>query len=103
MVTTPSPPRASAASISAKPGSFSEIFEEFADGRSPRAIAKQLNIDHFPGPDGRPWGDTTIRGQADRGTRILNNALYVGRLEWTGAATSRVRAPQTGRAAQPSE
>ncbi len=32
------------------------IFEEFADGRSPRTIAKQLNIEHVPGPDGRPLG-----------------------------------------------
>ena len=71
------------------------IFEEFADGRSPRAIAKQLNIDHFPGPDGRPWGDTTIRGQADRGTGILNNALYVGRLEWDRC--SYIKGPRTGK------
>ena len=40
-----------------------------------------------PGPGGRPGGDTTIRGQADRGTGILNNALYVGRLDGTAART----------------
>src|SRR5258706_129502 len=58
------------------------IFREFADGTSPRALAKRLNQEHVPGPGGRPWGDTTIRGQAERGTGILNNALYAGRLEW---------------------
>jgi site-specific DNA recombinase len=51
------------------------IFEEFAAGRSPRAIARQLNLEFVPGPGGRPWGDTTIRGQVERGTGILNNAL----------------------------
>ncbi len=58
------------------------IFEAYADGESPRAIAKRLNADGVPGPEGRPWRDTTIRGQADRGTGLLNNAVYVGRLEW---------------------
>ena len=28
------------------------------------------------------WGDTTIRGHVNRGTGILNNELYVGRLVW---------------------
>lgn len=30
------------------------IFRHFADGVSPRAIAKQLNAAKVPGPDGRP-------------------------------------------------
>src|SRR5262249_27277787 len=71
------------------------IFTEFANGQSPRAIAKQLNAEGVPGPDGRPWGDTTIRGQADRGTGLLNNALYVGRLEWNRC--SYVKDPRTGK------
>jgi site-specific DNA recombinase len=50
------------------------IFALFAAGTSPRAIAKQLNAEGVPGPDGRAWRDTTIRGQLDRGTGILNNA-----------------------------
>src|SRR6185312_8958152 len=54
------------------------IFEEFAAGRSPRAIARQLNLEGIAGPAGRLWGGTTIRGQVERGTGILNNALYVG-------------------------
>jgi len=37
------------------------IFEAFAGGMSPRAIAKQLNAESIPGPGGRPWRDTTIR------------------------------------------
>ena len=40
------------------------IFEAFAAGRPPRAIARELNIESVPGPGGRPWSDTTIRGHA---------------------------------------
>ncbi len=71
------------------------IFEAFAAGRSPRAIAKDLNAEGVPGPKGRAWRDTTIRGQVERGTGILNNALYVGRLEWNRC--SYVKNPATGR------
>jgi site-specific DNA recombinase len=31
---------------------------------------------------GRAWRDTTIRGHFGRGTGILNNELYIGRLVW---------------------
>jgi site-specific DNA recombinase len=71
------------------------IFTEFANGHSPRAIAKRLNAEAVPGPNGRPWGDTTIRGQAERGTGLLNNALYVGRLERNRC--SYVKDPRTGK------
>jgi DNA invertase Pin-like site-specific DNA recombinase len=71
------------------------IFEAYAGGSSPRAIAKQLNAAGIPGPGGRPWGDTTIRGQIERGTGILNNALYAGRLEWNRC--SYVKNPRTGK------
>ncbi|WP_448208706.1 recombinase family protein [Azospirillum sp. sgz302134] len=71
------------------------IFSLFAAGQSPRAIARQLNAEGVAGPDGRPWGDTTIRGQVERGTGLLNNALYVGRLEWNRC--SYVKNPRTGR------
>jgi DNA invertase Pin-like site-specific DNA recombinase len=71
------------------------IFQLFAAGVSPREIAKRLNARDVPGPDGRPWGDTTIRGQAERGTGILNNALYAGRIEWNRC--SYVKDPRTGK------
>ena len=71
------------------------IFEEFAAGRSPRAIAKQLNLEFVAGPGGKPWGDTTIRGQAERGTGILNNSLYVGRPAWNRC--SYMKDPRTGK------
>jgi site-specific DNA recombinase len=71
------------------------IFELFAAGISPREIAKMLNAEGIPGPGGREWRDTTIRGQVDRGTGILNNALYVGRIEWNRC--SYVKDPRTGK------
>ncbi len=71
------------------------IFESFADGMSPRAIAKRLNAEAVPGPDCRQWRDTTIRGQVDRGTGLLNNQIYIGKLVWN--RTSYVKNPRTGR------
>jgi site-specific DNA recombinase len=58
------------------------IFEAYVAGRSPRSIAMQLNKEGVPGPFGRPWRDTAIRGHITRGTGVLNNELYIGRLIW---------------------
>ncbi len=58
------------------------IFDDYAAGRSPRAIAKELNARGNPGPRGNPWGASTIHGNWRRGTGILNNELYIGRLVW---------------------
>jgi site-specific DNA recombinase len=59
-----------------------EIFRRFAGGDGPRAIARDLNDRGVSGPYGRPWGDTTIRGHAKKGTGILNNTTYIGQLRW---------------------
>ena len=58
------------------------IFAYFAGGKSSRAIAKDLNDRGVAGPRGAPWGASTIYGNWRRGTGILNNELYVGRLVW---------------------
>ena len=58
------------------------IFEEFAVGKSPRNIAMTLNAEGIKGPSGTTWGPSTIYGNQNRGTGILNNELYVGRLVW---------------------
>ncbi len=71
------------------------IFSLFAHGVSPRAIARRLNEEHVAGPDNRPWQDTTIRGQKERGTGILNNELYIGQLVWNRC--SYVKDPRTGK------
>lgn len=58
------------------------IFRDYAAGQSPRAIARKLNKKGVPSPSGQLWRDTAIRGHVTRGTGILNNELYVGRLIW---------------------
>ncbi|PDT75456.1 Site-specific recombinase and resolvase superfamily protein [Sinorhizobium sp. BJ1] len=58
------------------------IFQQYADGVSPRDIAKKLNDQDTPGPRGAKWRDTAIRGHVSRGTGILNNETYIGRVVW---------------------
>jgi site-specific DNA recombinase len=58
------------------------IFDEFAQGKSPRDIAVGLNRDGVDGPDGRTWGPSTIYGNWRRGTGIVNNDLYAGVMVW---------------------
>jgi site-specific DNA recombinase len=71
------------------------IFEAFAAGQSPKGIAKDLNREGVPGPRGLLWRDTAIRGHRQRGTGILNNELYLGRLIWNRLRY--VKDPSTGK------
>lgn len=54
-----------------------------------------LNKEGVPGPLGRAWGDTSIRGHVTRDTGIVNNALYAGVLVWNRQHF--VKAPSTGK------
>lgn len=58
------------------------IFMEYLAGMSSRTIAMRLNSESVPGPQGSEWGPSTIHGNPKRGTGILNNELYVGKLVW---------------------
>jgi len=58
------------------------IFEEYLTGRSPKQIVTRLNEEGIAGPSGRAWGPSTVYGNRARGTGILNNELYIGRLIW---------------------
>ena len=71
------------------------IFSEYLAGKSARLIAMQLNRDGVPGPRGGAWGFSTINGNAKRGTGILNNEMYIGRLIWNRQHF--VRDPDTGK------
>ena len=71
------------------------IYRLYADGVSPREIAKTLNREGVRGPAGATWGPSTINGNAARGTGILNNELYVGRLVWNRLRY--LKDPSTGR------
>lgn len=56
------------------------IFTEYAAGRSPVAIARQLNAEGLPGPRGSSWRASTIRPDRTRGNGMLSNRLYIGEL-----------------------
>jgi DNA invertase Pin-like site-specific DNA recombinase len=58
------------------------IFRLYADGMSPQDIASLLNSEGLEGPDGIAWRDTAVRGWKSRGTGILNNESYIGRIVW---------------------
>ncbi len=72
-----------------------QIFRQFANGLSPRAIAQRLNATGIPCPSGQLWADTTIRGHVKRGTGLLNNELYIGKLVWNRLRY--LKNPQTGK------
>lgn len=58
------------------------ICQDYANGFSSKAIAKQLNRESVPSPRGGVWNASTIVGNPKRGNGILNNELYIGRLVW---------------------
>ncbi|MCV2895001.1 recombinase family protein [Lentibacter sp. XHP0401] len=71
------------------------IFKDYAAGLSPRKIAEALNTEGIPGPTGRGWGTSTLHGNRERGTGILNNELYIGRQIWNRLCY--VKDPDTGK------
>ena len=71
------------------------IFQDYAKGISPKKIAEALNVEGIPGPQGGEWGASTIHGNRERGTGILNNELYAGRQIWNRLRY--VKDPGTGK------
>ena len=71
-----------------------KIFTNYSHGISPRAVAASLNKECIPGPRGT-WGASTIYGNDKRGTGILNNELYLGRLAWNRQRF--IKDPDTGK------
>ncbi|WP_322893366.1 recombinase family protein [Yoonia sp. 67] len=71
------------------------IYSDYAKGISPKMIAEALNVEGVPGPQGGQWGASTIHGNRERGTGILNNQLYIGRQFWNRLRY--VKDPQTGK------
>jgi hypothetical protein len=72
-----------------------QIFASYAAGRSARQIAHDLNARGIAAPGDRSWGASTISGNVARGTGILNNELYLGRLVWNKLRY--IKDPETGR------
>lgn len=71
------------------------IFREYAAGKSGQRIAYKLNAEGIPGPSGGAWGASTINGNPKRGTGILNNEMYIGRIIWNRLRF--IKDPDTGR------
>ena len=58
------------------------IFEDYARGISPKKIAETLNLEGVLAPRGKHWSASTLHGNRERGTGLLNNELYVGVRVW---------------------
>jgi DNA invertase Pin-like site-specific DNA recombinase len=71
------------------------IFKEYAAGKSPKAIAHNLNAEKIAGPTAKGWGPSTIYGSWQRGAGILNNELYIGQIVWN--KVSYPKNPETGK------
>jgi len=71
------------------------IFKAYANGTSPAALAKTLNAEGVLAPNGGAWGPSTIYGNRERGTGILNNELYIGRQIWNRLRY--IKNPETGK------
>ena len=71
------------------------IFAEYVAGKTPREIAAGLNRERIAPPRGRHWNASTINGNATRGSGIILNELYTGRIVWN--KVSMVKDPATGR------
>ena len=59
-------------------GVIRSIFERYAAGVSPRAIAHSLNAAGEPGPRGGTWTPSTINGDRRAQDGILHQELYAG-------------------------
>ena len=71
------------------------IFGDYAAGKSGQRIAAELNKEGLAAPTGGDWGFSTITGNPKRGTGILNNEMYVGKLIWN--RLTYIKNPDTGK------
>jgi site-specific DNA recombinase len=71
------------------------IFSRYAAGEAPRRIAFDLNARRIPAPRGAAWSASTLNGNRARGTGVLNNEMYIGRLVWN--RLNYVKDPDTGK------
>ena len=72
-----------------------QILTDYVSGKSPKRIATEMNKEGIRAPSGGDWGFSTINGNAKRGTGILNNEIYIGRLIWNRQRF--LKDPDTGR------
>ena len=71
------------------------VFQRYADGHSPRAIADELNREGIRSPRGGTWAHSAIYGDMRRGIGLLNNPIYIGQQIWNRSQW--VKDPTTGK------
>ena len=71
------------------------IFRDYVAGKSAKRITTELNKEGIEAPTGGTWGFSTINGNPKRGTGILNNELYIGKLIWNRQRF--IKDPDTGK------
>ncbi len=72
-----------------------KIFEDYARGVSPKTICHRLNSELVKPPRGKRWSPSALHGAKARGSGILRNKLYAGRIVWN--KVTMVRDPDTGK------
>jgi site-specific DNA recombinase len=72
-----------------------DVFTRYAAGVAPRKIAFDLNANRVPAPRGSAWSASTLNGNRARGTGVLNNEMYLGRLIWNRLTYA--KDPETGK------
>lgn len=71
------------------------IYADYAKGKSPLKIVKELNAENIPSPRGGPWRVSTLNGDVRAGDGILCQDLYRGRSVFNRRRF--VKNPTTGR------
>jgi site-specific DNA recombinase len=71
------------------------IFERYAEGWSCQRIGATLNRDRVPSPRGSAWAVSALYGCPNKGSGVLNNEIYIGRLIWNRSQW--IKDPDTGR------
>ena len=76
-------------------GVVQRIFREYVGRAFGQGHRPGLEPGSIVGPQGGAWGPSTIAGNAARGTGVLKNELYLGRLVWNRLRY--VKDPATGK------
>lgn len=71
------------------------MFEQYADGWSCQRIAAELNTQGVASSRGGTWAVSAIYGNPVKGSGVLNNELYVGRVIWNRSQW--VKDPDSGK------
>lgn len=71
------------------------IFNEYDAGNSPKTICRKLNAEYIAPPRGKLWAPSALVGSKERGSGMLRNPIYAGRLVWNKVRM--VKDPDTGK------